>query len=159
MPKPNTLDARYAKRGETVTMDKKKEVGNAMADILHRHIISDTVSKNGDGLKSFQRSSIRVVSEKLPTGFVKMKVVFDKNALHRDSLVPEVYDGIDDIVKLFTTGYSAHGSVKGAWLTHGKEAVWSLRHREPSDFMRAAVSEFNVKYGRVARAELSEEYR
>lgn len=160
MSKPKSFSARYAKSGiKPMTKKRKKEIAEDMADILHRHIISDTASKHGDGLKSFERSSIIVKSSLLDDGSTSMKVLFDKNAIHRDSLVPDVYDGVDDIIRLFEKGYTAHGSVKGVWATHGAEAVWSLKHRDPNDFMNAAVSEFNRKHWKEAKAELSDNYK
>jgi hypothetical protein len=140
---------------------KANQAINKMADILYKHIISDTESVDGKrhGLINFPRSAI--ITEPIDWHYYNEsrkikylgKVCFDREMLRRESLVPNKYDGIDDIIELFVKGYDAHGAVQGNW--HGEE-TWSLRHRPDADdssfyrngnFMQNAVDEFNSIYG------------
>lgn len=63
---------------------------------------------------------------------------------HRDSLMPKKYGGVDNIVAIFNSGYSADGQVYGKW--HGKK-IASLTERPGSFFMQKAISTFESKYG------------
>lgn len=63
--------------------------------------------------------------------------------LHRDSLMPERYDGVDNIVKLLNNGYMARRSVFGMW--HG-EPIWSKQVRTGAHFIERAESKFRSKY-------------
>lgn len=70
--------------------------------------------------------------------------IWFSNDLHRDSLVPDRYEGIDNIVALFNNGYSADGQVYGMW--HGKE-IASLKERVGENFIDQAVRDFIGNYG------------
>jgi len=63
---------------------------------------------------------------------------------HRDSLMPQKYGGVENIVAIFNSGYSADGRVYGMW--HGKK-IASLEQRQGSFFMQKAVNAFEAKYG------------
>lgn len=67
-------------------------------------------------------------------------------------------DGIENVVSLFDTGYSASDVVYGVWDSHADEGI--IRSREQRDsigFMREAVDRFNVYYGKLydVRAEIT----
>ena len=111
-------------------------------------------------IKSFQPEDIVISPPEVKDGMCEVKICFNEEALRRKSLDPGRYpEGINDIVKLFVTGYHARGAVRGVWEGHGDGEVWSRRSREPSNFMSLAVKEFNRKYGQVAFAELGEDYK
>ena len=111
-------------------------------------------------IKSFRQEDIIIFPPEVKNGMCEVKIGFNEEALHRKSLNPERYpEGLNDVVKLFVTGYRAKGTVKGIWVGHGDEEIWSRRSRDANDFMSLAVREFNSKYGQVATAELGEEYK
>ena len=76
---------------------------------------------------------------------------------HRDSLMPQKYGGVENIVAIFNSGYSADGRVYGVW--HGEKIV-SLEQRQGSFFMQKAVNAFEAKYGSKydVSVDLSSEY-
>lgn len=76
---------------------------------------------------------------------------------HRDSLMPQKYGGVENIVAIFNSGYSADGRVYGTW--HGKKTA-SLEQRQGSFFMQKAVNAFEAKYGSKydVSVDLSSEY-
>lgn len=76
---------------------------------------------------------------------------------HRDSLMPQKYGGVENIVAIFNSGYSADGRVYGTW--HGKK-IASLEQRQGSFFMQKAVNAFEAKYGSKydVSVDLSSEY-
>ena len=144
--KKGKFDARVATEGaKKQSIKQMSQIGNDMRDILFRKI--------SKVIKSFKIEDI-IVGAPEPQG--------DKYSisLRRESLDPNRYpDGVSNIVKLFINGYDARGAVYGVWKGHGDEEIWSLRHRDPNDFMEKAVEEFNSKYTDVARAETTSEYK
>lgn len=69
--------------------------------------------------------------------------VWFSNDLHRNSLVPDKYDGVDNIVALFNNGYSAGNTVYGIW--HG-EKIASLNERVGIHFIDSAVRNYMGNY-------------
>ena len=139
------------------TFKQIKRAAEDMADILYKHIITDTVTPERDGLKNFKREDIIVHYPHSQGYSFAVNISINKDALHRDSLI-ETYDGIDDIIQLFVHGYSnAKASVHGVW--HGTE-IWTKRNRDgdPS-FLINAVEEFNQKYNGKAVASLKSDYQ
>lgn len=117
-----------------------------MKEILFKHITADTQTDGRKGLANFPKDAIIVEKPvKLNSnGGIDylINISFDSDALRRQSLNPTLYpEGITDIISLFVHGYNAKGSVVGSW--HGESGVWSVRHRDPNDFMARAVAEFN----------------
>lgn len=151
--KKGKFDARVATEGaEKQSKRQMRQIGDDMKEILF--------GKISKSIKSFRPESI-IVEEPVANGNqYEIKIRFDESALQRDSLDPDKYpDGVSNIIKLFINGYEARGAVYGVWKGHGDEEIWSLRHRDPNDFMEKAVAEFNSKYVNVARAELADEYK
>lgn len=62
-------------------------------------------------------------------------------------------EGIDNIISLFNTGYSARGAVHGFWENAGVD-TWSVPYRPRLGFMEDAIDKFNMKYASVCEAEL-----
>lgn len=90
----------------------------------------------------------------------RIDISFRDGSLHRESLDPEVYDGIGNIVLLFTKGYHARGQVHGIWHTNnGDLYVGSRTDREPNDFLQNAVDSFNAGAKGVAIAMLKPKYK
>lgn len=70
--------------------------------------------------------------------------IFFGDDLHRDSLYPEKYSGIDNIAALLNAGYTARKSVSGLW--HGRR-IRSLAHRRGLHFADRAINDFIGNYG------------
>lgn len=127
---------------------------NLMKSILYEHIPINSVSIN-DIIVGEPRVN--------KDGRWEISVSFDKKNLKRDSLDLYNYpEGIENIVLLFTTGYSARDYVYGWWVSNGttKGNVRSKIERRGDDFLSRAVKEFNNKTDKnLAQAKLTEEYK
>lgn len=159
----------YDKNSVYSFLRQAKREAQVMADILYKHIVEDTVTVGTDadgnsyqriGLSGFKREDIKIsepiqVEGEYDQYFVRIS--FDKEALHRDSLI-KGDSGISDVIELFVHGYSnAKKSVHGEW--HGRE-IWTKRNRPGNDFMTKAVEEFNrmPEHKHKARAILEDKY-
>lgn len=79
-------------------------------------------------------------------------ITFSMDDRHRDSLAPDVFSGVGDIVVLLNNGYPRDGHemgvVFGKW--HGKQ-IQNLRDRQGAHFIESAVHKFMTsearKYG------------
>lgn len=83
-------------------------------------------------------------------GSYKMEIYFTDD-LTRESLQPEKYGGVRNIIAIFNNGYpndmgrsEAISHVSGWW--HGKETV-ALEYRPGLYFLQDAVNDFNLNYG------------
>ena len=76
-------------------------------------------------------------------------VYFDTD-LHRESLMPNKYDGIDNIAALLNKGYSAKHAVHGYWTNHkgveSDEKIFSLTKRSGAHFVEQAINDFMGNY-------------
>lgn len=96
--------------------------------------------------------------------------------LHRESLWPEQYDGVDNIIALFDEGYTASNYVYGQKygpreytsdeIVHGRKRmagrenrIRSRISREPLNFMNNAAEAFNSKYSSIYNVELKVGWR
>ena len=76
----------------------------------------------------------------------QIEVWFSGN-LHRDSLVPDEYDGIDNIAALLNKGYTANQPVYGVWMGHsGNFNIASLPQRSGAQFIQNAVRNYMANY-------------
>lgn len=71
-------------------------------------------------------------------------IVFNGN-LYRESIVPEQYGGIDNIIALLNNGYTASHSVYGRWNSIGEE-IYSIARRGGAHFINEAIRAFYNKY-------------
>lgn len=82
--------------------------------------------------------------------------------LKRDSLVPDEFEGIDNIAALLNNGYSAGKTVYGIWNGHWPWSIPSLPMRDGTHFVDNAVMNFMTnyagKYG-VVNIEVDEIYK
>jgi len=80
------------------------------------------------------------------SGQYKIDVNFTGD-LHRESLVPERYPrGVDNIVALLNSGYSADHSIMGVWVGHTDKPISSLAERDGLHFIESAVEKFMRSY-------------
>lgn len=76
----------------------------------------------------------------------QIEVWFSGN-LHRDSLAPDEYDGIDNIAALLNKGYTANQPVYGVWMGHsGSFNIASLPQRSGAQFIQNAVRNYMENY-------------
>lgn len=81
-----------------------------------------------------------------PDGSYSVAIYFEDN-LHRDSLQPDRYGGVDNIVAVLNNGYDYNPKiwyVEGEW--HGAQ-VHAKPERIGLRFIQQAVSDFNTNYG------------
>lgn len=151
----------YVKQGKRVTAAGSKVLTTAeMTDLSNKLAAQVAAMANG-----YVAESVSGLIETLTPGKpvqvgpleYSIELTFTGNK-HRDSLQPQNYSGIDNIIALMNNGYDAPNAkyVQGYWhgvYTHG------LPHREGLGFMQAAVNDFNNTYGHLGvHAELSSEY-
>lgn len=67
----------------------------------------------------------------------------------RESLVPDKYGGVDNIVALLNSGYSAGHTVYGVWNGHTDNKIPSLAERGGAHFIEQAVAEFMSSYAKL----------
>ncbi len=142
---------KFGQGSSSVSVEQAKKMGDEMRDILYAHLPV--------GLKaSISTGDIIVSAPKVQAdGSMLVELSFRPEALERESLDPEKYpEGVDNIIRLFSHGYTAHGDVWGMW--HGHEQ-WNLRHRAADPFMQDAVDEFNALHGGAGVAELRGDYK
>ena len=99
----------------------------------------------------------------MPDGSTVMYIYFVDN-LHRESLDPDSYGGVDNIIAVLNNGYSAGDYVYGWWEGHeptennayrsgwtggrlGRAYIRSRKDREGLRFIQQAISDFNGNYG------------
>jgi len=76
----------------------------------------------------------------------QIEVWFSGN-LHRASLAPDEYDGIDNIAALLNKGYTANQPVYGVWMGHsGSFNIASLPQRSGAQFIQNAVRNYMANY-------------
>ena len=63
--------------------------------------------------------------------------------LHRDSLAPDKYDGVENIAALLNNGYSTGNAVYGTW--HG-DKIASLTQRDGAHFIDSAIHNYMTNY-------------
>ena len=124
-----------------------QRVSEMMADILFQHIVKDTVTvdqygREREGLSNFNRNDIHIHYHAVEHGGWQANISFDVDKLKRQSLDPEKYEGVQDVIYMFVHGYDYKGSVSGVWEGHGNEPIISMRHREGIDFVKNAVEDF-----------------
>lgn len=132
-------------------IEQAKKMGEEMRDILYANLPV--------GLQaSISASDIIVSAPKVQAdGSMLVELNFRPEALERESLDPDKYpEGVDNIIRLFSHGYTAYGDVVGIWHEHEQ---WNLRHRSADPFMQNAVDEFNALHGGAGVAELRDDYK
>lgn len=81
--------------------------------------------------------------------------------LHRDSLAPAKYSGVDNIAALLNNGYKAGNAVYGIWEGHTDQPIASLTMRDGAHFVSSAVNKFMSGYSKtysVIDIEVNEAY-
>ena len=130
---------------------------NRFVEILKECINECAGSNFSDGdlgdtaIKALSNITIGLVGESSEKNCYTVPIYFSGDR-HRDSLMPDEFDGVDDIVILLNNGYPDDGHemgvVHGVW--HGKH-ISNLRDRQGAHFIESAVHKFVTseaqKYG------------
>lgn len=115
-------------------------------------VIPDSVARH------FWSLDVRSIKSNSESGKYIVSIEFMDN-LSRPSLMTysasgsRTGGGIDNIISLFNTGYSAKGAVYGFWESAGID-TWSLPFRPRLGFMEDVLFRFNLKYASICEAEL-----
>lgn len=83
---------------------------------------------------------------KRPDGKTALYVYFKDN-LHRDSLRPDKYSGVDNIIAVLNNGYDKHENMAKVWGIWHDVRVHALTERTGLRFIQQAVNTFNDEYG------------
>ena len=129
-------------------------------------------------IPSFNRSfnEINAESDYIIDGGVHASVSVNESALHRSSLHymnQKTYEntgsltishgeGVDDILALFTHGYSLSRRPYGFWVKSGGKSmvrIGALMHRDPNPFLAVIVNQINEKYRGICEATLDDKYK
>lgn len=82
----------------------------------------------------------------MPDGSSIIYIYFGED-LHRDSLAPKDYSGIDNVVALINNGYGEHPSMAKVWGEWRGARIHGLTQRTGLHFIQQAVQDFNGNYG------------
>lgn len=111
---------------------------------------------NGDlgetAIEALEKITIGTAKEYGTGNCYSIPINFSMEDRHRDSLAPDMFSGVDDIVVLLNNGYPRDGHemgvVYGKW--HGRN-IQNLRDRQGAHFIESAVHKFMTsearKYG------------
>lgn len=148
------LSGRYGVRGKTITIYGLRSAADKFIEVLQNEIKSHEASDwsnelaNG-GLGKTAIDSLTKLSHGAPIKIgknrYKIGVWFTDN-LHRESLAPDKYDGVDNIAALLNSGYSAGHTVYGVWRGHGEEERYSLVSRSGAHFIENAIRNYMDGY-------------
>lgn len=126
-------------------------------------------------ISSFNTGAITVNIGDMDTlGQVHASVNVDEDALRRESLhymnknlSIRHGDGVDDILALFTHGYTLSKRPYGFWVRDNvmsevsgrpMERIGALMHRDPNPFLAELVAELNAQYGGLCEVTLNNKY-
>lgn len=127
--------------------------------VLQNEINSNAMSEGKGGLshRGLGDTAVKALTKltcgspvKVGRGMYQIDIWFDGN-LHRDSLAPDEYDGVDNIAALLNKGYSAANTIYGTWPGHGYADYYnipSLREREGLHFVENAVRTYMENYAK-----------
>lgn len=134
---------------EVIASEAAEKFINVLRKEIESHALSEGAGFSSGGLGSTAIDSLTQLSSskpyKLSDGSYQIMVWFDDN-LSRESLVPERYDGVDNIAALLNSGYEAGHRVYGVWKGHGDARRSSLMNRGGANFIENSVSDFMGNY-------------
>ncbi len=142
---------------ELLSEERMRILANELLDMIRM----EAASSGLPGSVMFHFDSLTYAVAGSLDGDVEFHVYFEDD-MSRPSLVPDLYDGIDNIVALFNNGYVASDRVYGYWssYTYGTRKVASRQYRQGAAFIQSAVESFLNKYaGRYnVTIEIGDEY-
>lgn len=128
--------------GKLITEETMYEAGDKMISVLRdmaRNMdLPESVMKHFDSLDCLP-------PVRMPDGSYTMAIYFEDD-LHRDSLMPDRYEGAHNIIAILNNGYSENKNMEKVWgVWHGAR-IHALTGRAGLQFMQQAVSDFNGNY-------------
>lgn len=158
-------------KGRVITIIGIHLAAEKFIEVLKNEIASTGVSEGAGGFSNGKLGPTAVNSlSKLKhghpykTGKNKYQVaIWFADNLHRDSIAPDRYDGIDNIAALLNNGYTAGNAVYGIWRGHHNgQKIASLTERDGAHFIESAIrnymTNFASKYG-VVEIEVDDVYK
>jgi hypothetical protein len=157
-------------------------VGGKGAGFLTREDVEKTLAKITDKfisavitvIPSFRFAGGRTVGQIDNEGRVRASIFVNEDSLRRESLhyVNKDLsigrgDGVDDILALFTHGYTISGKRPyGFWVRDNLTAelgnpltrIGALMHRDPNPFLTEFVNEMNIEYSGICEVTLNDKY-
>lgn len=144
--------------GKAITIGGASMAAGKFIEVLQNEIRSLEASSGfADGkLGRTAVSALEKLQHGTPVKVGKNRYQIDvwfSNDLHRDSLAPDEFAGIDNITALLNNGYKDHGKmmtnnpVYGVWMGHsGGFNILALRQRAGAQFIQNAVRDYMANY-------------
>lgn len=134
--------------GQAITITGARDAAEKFIEVLQNEIKSLGVDGgySSGKLGGSAISSLIQLKHGMPRKIGKREYqieVWFTDDLHRDSLVPDRYNGVDNIAALLNKGYSAADTVYGTW--HGNK-IASLPKRDGAHFIENAIHNYMVSY-------------
>ena len=138
-------------------------------EIIH-NICEEVRKAVREVIRSFYVSSIQaVISDIDSQGILRASISVDEDALRRASLHHMNSDltishgqGINDIIALFTHGYSLNKRPYGFWVRNGGDSmarIGARMHRDPNPFLQNLVNKLNAEYDGRCVVTLNNKYK
>ena len=136
--------------GDTVLPLSK--AGEMFIDILKQKIEQHAGENYSDG--QLGKTAIEAASNLSSSAPYKeghdycIDINFEGNK-HRDSLAPDTFEGVRNIIALLNNGYTAYPQIRGVWKGHESNGdfYFSLTDRAGAHFVQEAIDEFRSLYG------------
>lgn len=81
----------------------------------------------------------------MPDGSTQVDIYFGGDT-HRDSLMPQRYGGVSNVVAVLNNGYGSHPNMEKVWGEWHGRRIHALAQREGMQFIQQAVRDFNGNY-------------
>ena len=137
-----------------IARDICEEVRKAVREVIHSFRVS-AIQAHFDGIDE--------------RGFLRANISVDEDALYRASLHHMNRDltishgeGVNDIIALFTHGYSLSKRPYGFWVRNGGRSmnrIGARMHRDPNPFLQDLVNRLNAEYDGRCTVTLNNKYR
>ena len=148
-----------AKQGHVATIYGTSMAAAKFIEVLQNEIKSNAMADGGGGLSGRGLGATAVSAltklqhgDPVKVGKNRYQIaIWFSDDLHRDSLAPDQYDGVENIAALLNKGYSAANTVYGTWPGHGYASYFnipSLQHREGLHFVENAIREYMANYAK-----------
>lgn len=160
-----------ASKGRTITIVGLQRAADKFIEVLKGEIASLGVGEGSGGFSNGKLgptavSSLSILKHGRPykTGKNKYQIaVWFADDLQRDSIVPDRYDGVNNIAALLNNGYKAGNTVYGIWTGHhNNQRISSLSERDGAHFIESAIrnymTNFAPEYG-VVEIEVDDVYK
>lgn len=147
------------KQGHVATIYGTSMAAAKFIEVLQNEIKSNAMADGGGGLSGRGLGATAVSAltklqhgDPVKVGKNRYQIaIWFSDDLHRDSLAPDHYDGVENVAALLNKGYSAANTVYGTWPGHGYASdfnIPSLQHREGLHFVENAIREYMANYAK-----------